>query len=200
MRHFWLAAVYLSMGFAAAASAQTGTDRMRGIVDMVDGNVLKLHTPDGKDVAVSLDKDLAVGAVVKAGLADIQPGVFVGTGAAIEADGGLRAVQIIIFPEAMRGRGEGHRPWAALPESTMTNATVSDTVETIKGRAMTLHYNGGEKTIAIPADATILRLMAADRQDLAPGARVSVTASTAADGSLKALRIVVAKDGAEPPI
>jgi hypothetical protein len=201
MRLQWLGVLFLSIGLAAAAVAQTGiTQRLRGTIIRVDGEGLTLRTEEGKDLALRLEADLAIGAVVNAGLADIKPGVFVGTGAAIEPGGGLRAVQIMIFPEAMRGRGEGHRPWAARPESTMTNATVTDTVETINGRNMTVHYNGGEKTIVIPAGATILRLMPADRQDLWPGARVTVTASAQTDGSLTTARIVVAKDGAEPPL
>ncbi len=201
MRKLWLGVLALSIGLVAAAAAQTGTmQRLRGAVESLQRNVLTLRTEDGKAVSVSLADDLTVAAVAKASLSDIKPGVFVGTGAAIEPGGGLRAVQIIIFPESMRGRGEGHRPWTALPESTMTNATVAETVETVDSHAMTLHYNGGEKTILIPPDATILRLLPADWHDLGAGVRVAVTASAEADGTLKAAQIVVAKDDAALPL
>lgn len=200
MRKFWLGMLGLSIGLAAAAAQTATVQRLRGAVEIMDGNVLTLRTEDGKDVSVRLADDLAVTAVAKASLSDIAPGVFVGTGAAIEPGGVLRAVQIMIFPESMRGRGEGHRPWTALPESTMTNATIVETVETVNGRTMTLHYSGGEKAIRIPADATILRLLPAERHDLGVGSRVAVTASAEADGTLKAARIVLAKDGAALPL
>jgi hypothetical protein len=201
MRHFWLRVVCLSIGLIAAAAAQTGAAvRLRGTAESIDGAFLKLRTTEGNEVSVKLADDLVVAAVAKASLSDIKPGVFVGTGAAIEPGGGLRAIQIIIFPEAMRGRGEGHRPWSAQPDSTMTNATVADTVDTVSGRTMRVHYKGGEKSIVIPAEATILRLLPAERHDLGAGARVAVTASTGVDGTLTASRVVIAREGAEPPL
>ena len=115
--------------------------------------------------------------MVAAKTSDIAKGSFIGVGAKPQPDGTLLAVQVVIFPEAMRGTGEGHRPWGVLPDATMTNATVAETVSRVDGANLVLSYPGGEQKVAITPEATILMAAPAEASELKPGAQVAMTAS-----------------------
>lgn len=184
---------------ATGAQAQTPQTRIRGTVERLDGQSLTVKTQEGTAV-VALAPNYSVGAVVNASMADIKKGSFIGVGARPRAEGGLTAVQVFIFPEAMRGTGEGHRPWGVLPDSTMTNATVAETVSRVEGGSVTLTYPGGEQTIVVPPDANIIMAAPAQAGDLAAGAQVALTASRQADGSLLSSRVTIAKAGARLPL
>ena len=186
--------------FATASLAQTAAQRMRvrGVVESVDGSKLVLKARTGETMSVQLSADWAVSGIVKAALADIKPGAYVGAGAMPQADGTQKAVQVVIFPEAMRGTGEGFRPWDFLPESTMTNATVAETVQNVSGPAFTLKYKDGSKVITIPADAAIITFVPGERAELKAGAVVALTAEKAADGTMTTSRISVGRDGISP--
>jgi hypothetical protein len=193
----------LAAGFVLASNlvqAQAPTMRVRGTVERVEASALSLKTPAGDAVTVALAPGYAVGGVVKASVADIKKGGFIGVGARPQADGSLLAVQVFIFPEAMRGTGEGHRPWSVLPESTMTNATVAETVSRVDGANIVLSYPGGEQKVTITADANIIMAAPAQVSDLVPGAQVAMSAVKQADGSLSANRITIAKAGAQLPL
>jgi hypothetical protein len=110
------------------------------------------------------------------------------------------AVQVFIFPEAMRGTGEGHRPWGVLPDATMTNATVAETVTRVDGASLVLSYPGGEQRVVITPEATILMAAPAETRELKPGAQVVMTASRQTDGSYSTSRVTVAKPGAKLPL
>ena len=127
------------------------------------------------------------------------PNASIGVGARPQPDGTLLAVQIFIFPEAMRGTGEGHRPWGVLPDATMTNATVAETVSRVDGANLVLSYPGGEQKVVITPEAAILMAAPAVASDLEPGAQVAMTASRQADGSYSTSRVTVAKAGAKLP-
>ncbi|WNJ92100.1 DUF5666 domain-containing protein [Bosea sp. 685] len=195
-----LAAACVVLGLTVAAQAQSPTTRVRGTVERVEASALSLKTPAGDAVMVALAPGYAVGGVVKASVADIKKGGFIGVGARPQADGSLLAVQVFIFPEAMRGTGEGHRPWSVLPESTMTNATVAETVSRVDGANIVLSYPGGEQKVTITADANIIMAAPAQVSDLVPGAQVAMSAVKQADGSLSANRITIAKAGAQLPL
>jgi hypothetical protein len=180
--------------------AQAPTTRVRGTVERIEASALSLKTPAGDAVTVALTPGYAVGSVVKASVADIKKGGFIGVGARPQADGSLLAVQVFIFPEAMRGTGEGHRPWSVLPESTMTNATVAETVTRVDGANIVLSYPGGEQKVTITADANIIMAAPAQVSDLAAGAQVALTANRQPDGSLVTSRITIAKAGAQLPL
>jgi hypothetical protein len=180
--------------------AQAPTTRVRGTVERIEASALSLKTPAGDAVTVALAPGYAVGGVVKASVADIKKGGFIGVGARPQADGSLLAVQVFIFPEAMRGTGEGHRPWSVLPESTMTNATVAETVTRVDGANIVLSYPGGEQKVTITADANIIMAAPAQVSDLAAGAQVALTANRQPDGSLVTSRITIAKAGAQLPL
>ena len=185
---------------SSLVQAQAPTTRVRGTVERVEASALSLKTPAGDAVTVALAPGYAVGGVVKASVADIKKGGFIGVGARPQADGSLLAVQVFIFPEAMRGTGEGHRPWSVLPESTMTNATVAETVTRVDGANIVLSYPGGEQKVTITADANIIMATPAQASDLAAGAQVALTASRQPDGSLVTSRITIAKAGAQLPL
>ncbi|CAN7586481.1 DUF5666 domain-containing protein [Bosea sp. LjRoot9] len=185
---------------SSLVQAQAPTTRVRGTVERVEASALSLKTPAGDAVTVALAPGYAVGGVVKASVADIKKGGFIGVGARPQADGSLLAVQVFIFPEAMRGTGEGHRPWSVLPESTMTNATVAETVTRVDGANIVLSYPGGEQKVTITADANIIMAAPAQASDLAAGAQVALTANRQPDGSLVASRITIAKAGAQLPL
>lgn len=180
--------------------AQAPATRVRGTVEKLEGSALTVKTPSGEDVAVALAPGYSVGGVVKASTNDIKKGSFVGVGARPQADGTLLAVQVLIFPEAMRGTGEGHRAWGVLPDSTMTNATVADTVSRVDGANLVLTYPGGEQKVTITPEANIIMAAPAEASELSPGAQVALTATRQAGGSLLANRVTIAKQGAQLPL
>ena len=141
-----------------------------------------------------------VSAVVKASLSDIKSGSFVGIAALADGKGGWRALEVLIFPEAMRGTGEGDRPWDLVPESTMTNATVTDVVSKADAHSLTLKYKEGEKTFTIAPDTVIVTFAPGDKSELKAGAKIFIAAAMKqADGSFEAARIAVGR-GIDPPM
>lgn len=186
---------------AATAYAQTNpTVRIRGTIEKVDDNVLTIKSRDGDTLIVHLTPDYTVGTVVKASLSDIKQGSFVGTSAIPQPDGTLKALEVHIFPEAQRGTGEGFRPWDLQPGSTMTNATVTSSVNSVDGHTLTLTYKGGEKKVIIPPNIPIVMNAPADKSDVQAGVPISVSrAQKLPDGTLQASRITVGKNGVAPP-
>ena len=183
---------------ASAAWAQSPPTRVRGKIERLDGPTLTVKSREGADVTIRLADNLSVSGVTKAALTDIKPGTYVGIAALPQAGGALRAVEVLVFPEAMRGTAEGHGPWDLLPESTMTNATVAESVDRVQGRALTLKYKDGERTITVPPEAPIVTLVPGDRSELKPGAAVYIPAARQPDGSLQASRVLVGRDIAPP--
>jgi hypothetical protein len=148
---------------------------------------------------VHLTKDARVFGVARAVLADIKPGSFIGAGAVPQADGTQRAVRVTVFPESLRGLGEGFRPWDRTPGGTMTNATVAETVKSVDGQVVTVKYKEGDKRIVIPADARIFAYLPGTRDELKVGAAIAITrAKRKLDGSWEADRITVGRDGVMP--
>jgi hypothetical protein len=189
-------------GFAAtiAGSPAWGqseqTVRVVGTVERVDGANLVIKTPESGKV-VNLVPTATVLALVKATLADVKPRAFIGVGATPQPDDSQQAIRVMIFPEFMRGVGEGHRPWDR-QGTTMTNATVDTVVTNIDGQVVTVKYKGGEKKIVIRPDTTLLTYVAAETSELRPGASVAVTGVVRAGGAVEARRVVVGRDGLIP--
>lgn len=181
---------------ASSAFAQSARVRLRGPIVKVDGAKLTIATIKSGDQVVELADNFAVTTLEKASAADIKPGMFIGAGALPQPDGALKAVQVTIFPESLRGAGEGHRAWDVLPESTMTNANVSEAVTGVNGATLTLSYKDGQQKLALAPDTLFLKLAPAERSEIKVGAEVSLFAEKAADGSLKAARVTVSRDGA----
>jgi hypothetical protein len=168
--------------------------RVVGKVERVDGANLVVKTVQS-ETQVHVAPDAAVFAMVKAALADIKPGVFIGVGATPQPDGSQHAIRLVIFPESMRGLGEGHRPWDR-PGTTMTNATVDTSVTSVDGQVLNVKYTGGEKKIVVRPDTVILTYVATDRSELKPGATVAINGIAKPGGDVEARRIVVNRDGA----
>ncbi|CAN5919288.1 hypothetical protein BH11PSE3_BH11PSE3_27820 [soil metagenome] len=185
---------------AASSAGAQETVRVRGTVEKVEGSTLYVKTRSGDDLKVILTDKPMFTAIVKASLADIKPGTFVGSGAMPGPDGTLRAVEVHIFPEAMRGTGEGHRPWDGGSQSTMTNANVETAVGGVDGQMLTLKYKDGEKKLLVTPETPIVTYAPGDRADVKPGTRVVFAAQKQADGSLQANRISYGKDGLTPPM
>jgi hypothetical protein len=156
---------------------------------------------DGTELKIVLaDNAVAVG-VVKAALADIKPGSFVGIAAMPQSDGAQRALEVLIFPDAMRGTGEGHYPWDLQPKSTMTNASVEQVVTAVNGPTLMVKYKDGEKTIIVPPDAPVVTFAPGDKADLKPGTKIFILAAKKLpDGTLQAARVNYGKDGLTPPM
>ena len=183
------------------ALAQEGTPtRIRGTIEKLDGQTLVVKSREGQELSVILSNDLKVSAVNKAQLSDIKQGDFIGTAAVPGTDGKLHAQEVLIFPEALRGTGEGYRPWDLTPDSTMTNATVAEVAEGAKGRSLKLKYEDGEKEIDVPMETPVVTLAPGDTSLLRPGAAVFISAMKAADGTLAASRVIAGKDGVPPPM
>jgi len=193
------AALVCGLLLAGAASAQTPA-RIRGAVAALDGQTLTVKTREGPEVKIKLADNYAVAAVVPITMDQIKPGSFVGSAAMKQADGSMKAVEVLVFPDAMRGANEGHYPWDLMPESTMTNATVEAVVDGTAGREMALSYKGGKQKIVVPAGVPVVTFEPGDKSLLVPGALVFVGAQRAADGSLSAARVNVGKNGFKPPM
>jgi hypothetical protein len=187
---------------ASMATAQApDTVRVRGTIEGVDGQMLTVKGRDGATMNVKLADGARVLAVDKMSLADVKQGTFVGITAMPQPDGAQKAVEIHIFPEAMRGSGEGHRPWDLMPNSTMTNANVESAVVSVDGQVLVLKYKDGEKKFIVPANVEVVKFAPAILADLKPGEKVFVVAAKKQpDGTLEAPSIVVGRNGVNPPM
>src|SRR5215468_10104320 len=139
-----VAAFGLMLSASAIFAQQPQTVRVRGTVEAADGPVITVKARDGQTLKVKLTDNAAVRGIVKAALSDIKENSFIGVTGMPQADGSQKAVEIHIFPEAMRGTGEGHRSWDLQPNSTMTNATVATHVASSNGKTLVLKYKDGE--------------------------------------------------------
>jgi hypothetical protein len=190
-----VAALAATSAFAQAPQ----TVRLRGTIEKVDGNTVMAKSDKGEELKLNLaDKMLVVG-VVKASLADIKDGDFIGSGAIPQPDGSQKAIEVHIFAESMRGTGEGFRPWDGAPNSTMTNGTVGTTVTSVDGPIITVKYKDGDKKIVVTPDVPIVRFEVADISAVKPGAAFTVVAAVKRpDGSFDIGRINVGRDGVVP--
>ena len=188
----WLACL------AALPAAAQEAHRIAGTFVAITDTHATLQREDDAVVKLTLAAGLNVARLEKATTAELKPGVFVGVGARPQKDGTQQAVQIVIFPESMRGVGEGHRAWGVMPEATMTNGAIAETVQSVDGPNFALSYKGGEQKVTTPANASILALRLVTRADLKPGSRGQVVATKQADGSLSVGRITLWADGVTP--
>jgi Domain of unknown function (DUF5666) len=174
--------------------------RIRGTVEALDGQMLMVKSRDGQSLHVMLAPDYKVNGLAKADLASIKANDFVGVAAKKGPDGKLQAQEVLVFPEAMRGTGEGHYPWDLTPDSTMTNATVAEVASAPKGRVLKLKHKDGENEIEVAPDAPVVTFVPADPSLLKPGAAVFLIAQKKPDGTFTAARVNAEKDGVKPPM
>jgi hypothetical protein len=186
---------------AIAQQPPAPTVRIRGTIEAVDGPMLSIKSRDGTDMKVKMTDNVVVFAVVKTELSEIKPNSYIGVTAMPEPDGTQRAIAVHIFPETQRGAAEGFRPWDARPNSTMTNATVAETVKGTDGQNILVKYKDGEKKVVVPPETPIVTFVAGDKSDIKPGAKLIIFGATKKeDGSLEAARVNVGRDGVTPPM
>jgi hypothetical protein len=184
-----------------AIAQQAPTVRIRGAIEAVDGNVLSIKTREGTDVKVKMTDNVTVFAVIKTDLSEIKQGSYIGVTAMPQPDGVQKAIAVHIFPENQRGAAEGFRPWDARAGSSMTNATVAETVKGIDGQDILVKYKDGEKKVVVPPDTPIVTFVASDKSEIKPGAKLIIFgAAKKEDGSLEAARVNVGRDGLTPPM
>jgi len=193
------AAAFAVTAILPAWAQQPATMRVRGTIEKLDGNVLVVKSREGADLNVTLTDNVQVVGVEKAALSDITAGSYIGSAAMPQPDGSQKALEIHIFPESMRGTGEGHRPYAPVPQSTMTNGTVGNAVTSVEGHAVNIKYRDGEKKIVVPPDVPIVRYVIGTKADLKPGAHFTIISATKKpDGTLETARVNVGRDGVVP--
>jgi hypothetical protein len=202
MRKIASVTALLAVVFGTAASAQQPpTVRIRGTIEAVDGATLSIKSRDGSDVKVNITDNIAVTGVAKASLSDIKEGSYIGVSAMPEHDGTQKAIAVHIFPEAQRGAAEGFRPWDLRPNSTMTNATVAQTVAGVDGQTIMVKYKDGEKKVVVPPETPIVAFAAGDKAEIKPGAKIIIFGATKKeDGTLETGRIAIGRDGIAPPM
>jgi hypothetical protein len=196
-----LAALALVAVSSQAFAQQSLTpSRARGTIEGVEGDVLSVKSRSGEDIKLHMTADMRVVGIIKISLADIKTGSFIGTTTVPGPDGSQNAIEVHVFPESMRGTGEGSRPYDLKPNSTMTNATVAETVAGNDGHTLTVKYKDGEKKVLVPLDCPVVTYVPADRSDLKAGAKVIAFMKKLPDGSFETNRVSVGRDGLTPPM
>ena len=186
---------------SATWAQQPPTVRIRGTIESVDGSMLMIKSRDGADMKVRVTDDVTVIGVAKTTMAEIKPNSYIGVSAMPEPDGTQRALAIHIFPEAMRGAAEGFRPWDLRAGSTMTNATVAQTVSGTDGQNIMVKYKDGEKKVVVPPETPIVAFVSGDKSELKAGAKIIIFGAIKKDdGTLEANRVGVGRDGIAPPM
>jgi hypothetical protein len=205
MRVLSLLAAMLFCLAALPASAQAPPDgtpmAVRGTVEKLDGQSLTVKPKEGPPVTIALAANFTVAGVAKRSLADVKPGDYVATNSIKGADGQLHAIEMHIFPEAMKAAvQEGQRPSSLVQGGLMTNAFVEEVTETPKGRVLKGKYKDGAIETIVEPDAPIVTYVPGDPGLLRPGATVVIFALKKPDGSLTAARVTAEKDGVKPPM
>jgi hypothetical protein len=197
-----IASLAIVSAVVTAASAQTPpTVRIRGTIEAVDGSILSIKSREGTDMKVRMTDNVAVFGVARSDLSEIKEGSYIGVTAVPEPDGVQKAVAVHIFPESQRGAAEGFRPWDQRPNSTMTNATVAQTVKGTDGQNILVKYKDGEKKVLVPPGTPIVTFVAGDKSEVKAGAKIIIFGAVKKDdGTLEANRVNVGRDGITPPM
>jgi hypothetical protein len=193
-------AMVVSSALYTIAQQPPSPSRIRGTIEAVDGDVLAVKSRGGEDVKLRMTGDVRVVGITKISLSDIKVGSFIGTTTVPGPGGGQNAVEVHVFPEDMRGTGEGSRPYDLRPNSSMTNATVAQTVAGNDGHILTIKYKDGEKKVLVSPDTPVVTYVPADRSDLKAGAKVIAFMKKLPDGSFETNRVSVGRDGLTPPM
>jgi len=184
-----------------AWAQQAPTVRIRGTIEAAAGSLLTVKSREGSELKVHVADNAAVFGVVKTTMSEIKQGSYIGVSALPEPDGTQKALAVHIFPENQRGAAEGFRPWDLRPNSTMTNATVAETVAGTDGQNILVKYKDGEKKVVVPPETPIVTFVAGDKSELKPGAKIIIFSATKKeDGTLEAARVNVGRDGITPPM
>lgn len=197
MKHHLI--VLLALVCGAAAAQDSPPVRLRATVESYAAPTLVIKERSGKVISLTLPDETGVVEVIPTDITLIQPGSFIGTAALPRPDGKLEALEVVVFPEAARGAGEGHYPWDLKPESSMTNATVAELARSANGRTLILRYKDGEKTVIVPDGVPIVTLRPGDRTLIVPGAKVFIVADVT-DDTFTVRRLMIGRNGFTPPM
>jgi hypothetical protein len=201
MRALMAAAILVTSVAWAQQVQQVPPVRIRGTIEAVDGPMLVIKSREGTDMKVKMTDNVAVFGVVKTQLSEIKAGSYIGVTAMPDPDGTQRAVAVHIFPENQRGAAEGFRPWDLRAGSTMTNATVAETVKGTEGQNILVKYKDGEKKVVVPPDTPVVTFVVGDKSELKPGSKIIIFGALKKDdGTLEANRVNVGRDGITPPM
>jgi hypothetical protein len=198
----FLTAAAFGLVFGGAVSAQAASphfERVRGTIASFQGGTLTVKTDSG-DKTIAVGDKTGISAVRKIAMSEIKPGSYIGTAAVPGKGKNLRALEVLVFPAAMKGVGEGHTPYDLGTDSSMTNGTVGKVTTTPVGRQITVSYKSGSQTVTVPNDVPIVTFAPADRGDLKAGARVFVIGTASAGGAVNARLVSVEKNGVAPPM
>jgi len=193
-------AMVVASVLGAIAQQPPSPTRVRGTIEGVDGDMLMVKSRSGEDVKLHMTSDMKVVGIVKISLADIKLGSFIGTTTVPGPDGQQNAVEVHVFPEDMRGTGEGSRPYDLRPNSTMTNATVAQQVAANDGQTLMIKYKDGEKKVTVGPDTPVVTYVPGAKADLKAGAKIIAFVKQLPDGSFESNRISVGRDGLTPPM
>jgi len=194
-----------AFGFASAlvlaqtASPANPTLRLRGVIEKLDGGSVTIKERRGDVITLVMLDNTPMNEVYPIDISEIKAGSYIGTAAMPKTDGTLEALEVLVFPEAMRGTGEGHNPWDLQKDSTMTNAAVADLVIAPQGRRLTLKYKGGEQIVNVAESAPIVTFRPGEKSLLVIGAKVLIQAQEK-DGKPTVLRMTIGRNGFAPPM
>jgi hypothetical protein len=200
VRPLVVVAVVLASSLCAIAQQPPTPSRVRGTIEAVNGDVLSVKSRAGEDVKLHMTGDMRVVGITKIALSDIKVGSFIGATTVPGPNGGANAIEVHVFPEDMRGTGEGSRPYDLRPNSTMTNATVAEAVAGNDGHTLTVKYKDGEKKVVVSPDTPVVTYVPAEKSDLKAGAKVIAFMKKLPDGSFETNRVSVGRDGLTPPM
>lgn len=200
VRPLFAVAMVAASTIYAIAQQPPSPSRVRGTIEAVDGDVIAVKSRAGEDVKLHMTGDIRIVGITKIALTDIKIGSFIGTTTVPGPDGANNAVEVHVFPEDMRGTGEGSRPYDLKPNSSMTNATVEQSVVGNDGHTLNIKYKDGEKKVLVSPETPVVTYVPADKSDLKPGAKVIAFMKKLPDGSFETNRVSVGRDGLTPPM
>jgi hypothetical protein len=195
----WHLIVWLALASGIATAQSTPPVRLRATVVSYAAPNLVIKERSGKVMSLTMPDETGVVVVIPTDITSIQPGSFIGTAALPRPDGKLEALEVVVFPEAARGSGEGHYPWDLKPDSSMTNATVAELARSSNGRTLILRYKEGEKTVIVPDGVPIVTFRPGDRTLIVPGAKVFIVADVS-DDQFIIRRLMIGRNGLTPPM
>jgi hypothetical protein len=183
-----------------SAFAEAPVSRVRGMIESINGDLLIVRKNDGHNITMKMTPNAAVTGVEKIAMSDIAPGAYIGVTSVADAQGNQKATEVHLFPNSLRGAGEGTRPWDTAPNSSMTNGGLDKMVESNDGRTLTVKYRGGEKQVVVTPETSVVKLVPGKRSDLQEGARIVAATARTADGALEMSRVSVGLNGLTPPM
>ena len=190
--------IMASICLALPASAQE-TVRIRGTIERIDGPVYVVKNRDGAELKLTVTDNPLFVAIAPSTMADIKQGMFVGSAGTMQPDGTQKAIEVHIFPESMRGTGEGHYEWDLKPNTKMTNANVEQTVAGVDGQILSVKYKDGEKKLVVTPETVVVTYVTGSKDELKPGTKIFVAAAKKqADGTVQTPRITYGRNGAGP--